>query len=212
MSQTIVQAAGERGPLTPRPPIHQTDGLLDAARDLIVEEGPRAAGIRAIAERSGAPSGSLYHRFGSRDRLVGQAWVRALRRFQVGFVAALATADPRDGVAEAARWSVTFALEEPADARFLLASDRRSILDAEPGADVVAELNECDDRLARTVARLAERLFGAATPAAVERVTYAMLDLPSMVVRRHLLAGTLDAGTADDLASAAYALVSGPLT
>src|SRR5689334_7011428 len=99
----------------PRPLLHDPDAVLDAVRDLLVEGGPRAAGIRAIAERSGAPSGSLYHRFGSRDELVARAWLRAVRRFQDGYVAALeppATFDApaalescaaRDGARDAAR-------------------------------------------------------------------------------------------------------------
>src|SRR6185312_6438634 len=83
----------------PRPLLHDPDEVLDAARDLIVEGGPRAAGIRAIAERSGAPSGSLYHRFGSRDELVARAWLRAVRRFQAGYVAALDAAVAQDAAA-----------------------------------------------------------------------------------------------------------------
>src|SRR5687767_8565332 len=109
--------------------MHDTDELLDAARDLIVEGGPRAAGIRGIAERSGAPSGSLYHRFGSRDELVAQAWLRAVRRFQTGFLAALGDEDPRTGVANAVRWAVFFTLNHPADTRLLLDHSRKDLLD-----------------------------------------------------------------------------------
>ena len=88
----------------PRPALHQTDVVLDAARDLIIDTGPRGAGIREIAERSRAPSGSLYHRFGSRDNLVALAWLRAVHRFQGGFLEALEADDPYDAVKRAVRW------------------------------------------------------------------------------------------------------------
>ena len=72
-----------------RPALHSTDVILDAARDALLREGPRGATIQAISAASGAPTGTLYHRFGNRDRLLIEAWLRAVRRFQEGFLAAL---------------------------------------------------------------------------------------------------------------------------
>jgi AcrR family transcriptional regulator len=192
----------------PRTALHDTDELLDAARDLIVEGGPRAAGIRAIAMRSGAPSGSLYHRFGSRDQLVAQAWLRAVRRFQAGFLAALDHDDARTGVANAIRWSVAFTLDHPADTRLLLDHSRKDLLDVEPTGALAADLAEVNGPLVRAIRALAARLYGTATQEAVERVSYALIDLPQAVLRRHLRAGTLTAATADSLAAAIRALVS----
>lgn len=192
----------------PRPPLHDTDALLDAARDLIVEGGPQAAGIRAIAERSGAPSGSLYHRFGSRDALVARAWLRAVRRFQAGFIAALDADDPREGVADAVRWAVLFALNEPADAQLLLAHGRRDLLNAEPQGPLATELAIVNEPLVQATRAIATQLFGRASNDAIERVSYAIVDLPLAVLRRHLWAGTLTAGTASLLAAAARALIA----
>ena len=61
---------------------HGTDVILDAARTLVLDGGPRAASVAAIAKVSGAPAGTLYHRFGSRDGILAAAWLRALERFQ----------------------------------------------------------------------------------------------------------------------------------
>jgi len=193
-----------------RSALHDTGVLLDAARDLIVGGGPHAAGIRAIAERSGAPSGSLYHRFGSRDALVAQAWLRAVHRFQAGFLAALAGAsDPRDGVEDAVRWSVLFALSEPADAHLLLRYSRRDLLRTEPRGALAAALAAVNEPLEQATRTLAVRLYGAASGEALERVTYAIMDLPLAVLRRHLIAGTLTPASAGTLATAARALVGG---
>ena len=47
----------------PRPELHPTDSILDAARGVVLEQGLGAATVAAIAESSGAPVGSIYHRF-----------------------------------------------------------------------------------------------------------------------------------------------------
>jgi hypothetical protein len=41
---------------------------------------PRAASVAAIAAASGAPVGTLYHRFGNRNGVLTAAWLRALER------------------------------------------------------------------------------------------------------------------------------------
>ncbi len=204
----------------PRPLLHDPDGVLDAVRDLLVEGGPRATGIRAIAERSGAPSGSLYHWFGSRDELVARAWLRAVRKFQAGYVAALESGaapagasvaggagDARTAAADAVRWAVSFALDQPAEAQLLLRFGRHELLDAEPSADLAAELATVNEPLQQAVRGLARRVYGTASAAAVERTAYAVLDLPLAVLTRHLRAGTLTRATADRLVTAVQSLL-----
>jgi AcrR family transcriptional regulator len=192
----------------PRPARHQTDTVLDAARDLVLERGPRAAGIRDIARRSGAPSGSLYHRFGSRDELIARAWLRAVRRFQAGFLDALTDDDPWTAVRAGVRWSVAFALSQPHDAALLLAHSRAALLDSAPGPAVSAELAAVNEPLEEAVRALAWNLYGVDTPEALERISYAVIDLPYAVVRRHLLAGTLTEHTTATLEAAVAALVN----
>jgi AcrR family transcriptional regulator len=190
-----------------RPARYQADTLLDATRDLILEAGPRAAGIREIARRTGAPSGSLYHRFGSRDNIVAVAWIRAVRRFQSGFLKALSVDDPYDAVVGAIRWSAAFAASEPADTRLLLRFSRDDLMDHEPAQDVVAELANVNAALEVAVRRLAQRLFGNQGDESMERAKYAVIDLPYAVLRRHLLAGSLNGGVTSALEKAARAIV-----
>jgi AcrR family transcriptional regulator len=193
----------------PRPALYDADELMDAARGLILERGPRSAGIREIARRSGAPSGSLYHRFGSRDNLVGITWLRAVRRFQSGFLDALADEIPERAVERAIAWSVDYALSEPADTRLLLSHGRRDLLDGNPGAHLAAQIALVNEELEQAVCALARRLFGALTARNVERVTYAVIDLPSAVLRRHVLAGTLSRRAIPPLRSAALSIIAG---
>lgn len=190
----------------PRPPLHQTDVVLDAARDLVLSDGPRAARVRAIARRAGAPSGSLYHRFSSRDALVAEAWLRAARRFQQGFLEAASAPDAHDAVGACAAWTVAFALDQPADAQLLLAYSPQALLDAAPDRELAQALRAVNDPVADAIKRLAARTFDADDRAATEAVTRAVVDLPYALVRRHLPAGTLTPGDADAVRRAALAM------
>jgi AcrR family transcriptional regulator len=181
--------------------------MLDAARDLIIDVGPRAVGMRDITKRSGAPSGSLYHRFNSRDELLARVWLRAVRRFQAGFMEALEIEDPFEAVAAGARWGVEFALAAPGDAQLLLNFGRSDLLDREPRGAIVKELDEVNLPVERAVTALAVRAYGDKSRRSIERTTYAVIDLPLAVVRRHLIAGTLGEGAAKTLEAAVRALL-----
>lgn len=196
----------------PRPAVHSVDGVLDAARDLAVELGPRAVGIRAIAQRSGAPTGSLYHWFGSRDELLARAWLRSAERFQAGYLAALGLPDAVAAAGTAAGWCARFAIDHPADAMLLLTHSRATLLDGEPPEPVADRLATVNDRLAEAVAALAARLYRSSGPVATERVRQAVMDLPYGALRRHMSAGTLNETVPSALDASARALVTAPLS
>src|ERR1700760_1165873 len=95
---------------------HETDVILDATRELVLAGGPRAVSVAAIAKASGAPAGTLYHRFGNRDGVVTAAWLRALERFQAralaaGTAADDAAGDPADAAVAMAVAAIAFARE-----------------------------------------------------------------------------------------------------
>src|ERR1700759_1169504 len=113
---------------------HKTDVILDAARALVLDGGPRAASVAAIAKASGAPAGTLYHRFGNRDGIVTAAWLRALERFQSRARAAGPdpAGDPVQAAVAMAVAAIDFARELPQDARLLLTMRPSDLLDGEP--------------------------------------------------------------------------------
>ena len=175
----------------PRPPLHSTESILDAARDLLLQSGARALTVDAIAEASGAPVGSIYHRFGSLEGLLTEMWVAAVRRFQVSFLAALDGMDcPADAAVGAALSMYDFARDAPADARLLAALRREDLFAAAGSEDLRRELAELNRPVEEQLAELSRRLFGNAGPTALERTTFAVVDIPHGAVRRHLLAGT----------------------
>src|SRR5205807_5419343 len=67
--------------------------FLDAALAIAAERGPAAATVGSIAARLKAPIGSFYHRFASRDLLLGELWLRTVLEFREGISAALDAGD-----------------------------------------------------------------------------------------------------------------------
>ena len=173
-----------------RPPQYTTDQILDAARDLVLEAGARAATVDGIVAAIGAPKGSIYHRFDTFDDLLGQMWLRAVRRSQDRWLSALDADDPTEAAVAAALSVHDFAREEPGDAR-LLASLRREDLVGRVTDDGLRDaLLTANAGLGATTRALARRLYGRTTRAGVERVMFATLDLPVGAVRRHLVTGS----------------------
>jgi len=86
---------------------------FDREELLLAAAGEAAMGrpvtIQSLAAASGATVGSIYHRFESREEILGQAWLKAVRSFQSEFVPAVdAAATAREGVKAALtvpRWS-----------------------------------------------------------------------------------------------------------
>jgi AcrR family transcriptional regulator len=194
-----------------RPKLYSDEVILDAARDLLVSGGPARATTAAISAASGAPVGSLYHRFGSRTQLFAEVWVRTVGRFQAGLLAATGTGTGTERAVAAADWIVEFAVRHPADARLLLQA-RREELFADVNLPVhtrqsLATLNKPVTDLLR---RLAADLLGAPTPQRVERLAIAIVDVPYAIVRRHLGRGTSPEIHRDLISSTVRALLEMP--
>jgi AcrR family transcriptional regulator len=188
---------------------HDTDRILDAARTLVLRDGPRAASVAAIASESGAPVGTLYHRFGSRDAVLAAAWLRALERFQKRALAAAADPDPLEAAVAMAMTQVRFARAEPDDVRLLLAIRRDDLLDADPDDRVRAQLATMNEPLELVLSRLTRALRGRADARSRDSVVRAVVDLPNAAVRRHLRSdGRLPRWLDHDIAAAVRALLT----
>jgi AcrR family transcriptional regulator len=181
--------------------------MLDAARELLLEQGAGSATVEAIAGASGAPTGSIYHRFGSRDELLARLWLRAVYRSQASFLAALEQEDPQDAALAAAMSIIDFCETEPADAR-LLASFRREDLIRTTSDQLADELEGVNRPVERAVVGLARRLYGRSTRAALNRTLLAVFDLPYGAAHRYLLTGTtIPRGLRADLERAVVAVI-----
>jgi AcrR family transcriptional regulator len=173
-----------------RPRLHSDEGILDTARGLVLDRGARATTIDAIAAASGAPKGSLYHRFASIDELLAEMWLRAARRSQAAFLAALRDPDPIAAAVGAARSLHDFAERERGDARLLASMRREDLVESIASPRLKTELQELNRPLEAAFVELARRLFGRATRASVEATVCAVADIPQGAIRRHLVAGS----------------------
>jgi AcrR family transcriptional regulator len=189
---------------------HETDVILDAARALVLDGGPRAASVAAIAKASGAPAGTLYHRFGNRDGILMAAWLRALERFQARALAAEGET-PIDTAVAMAVVAVGFARALPGDARLLLTIRPGDLLDGDPDEfqETLAAMNA---PLSERLAMLARQLYGKSDLRSVDAVARAVADLPYAVVRRHAHDEPMPSWLEVDVAVSARALLESFLT
>lgn len=173
--------------------------MLDAAMVLVAEGGPNAATIAGIAGALGAPVGSIYHRFGSRELLLARLWVRTVKRFQTGFLRALEAEDLDEAALGAALYNVGRTRERPEEARVLLLYRREDLAEKWPEelGDELAALNTDVEGAIRDHALRRYGEGGGA--AAVRRVVFALVDVPYAAGRRHLVNGEPPPPLVDDL-------------
>jgi AcrR family transcriptional regulator len=191
-----------------RPARFDADQLVDVALTLAAEGGPEAVTMAAVAERAGAPSGSVYHRFAGRPALLAALWLRTVERFQASYLAALGSeGDAREAAAAAAREVVAYSRAHPDEAAVLLhGATAFGSADWPPEALArgLAHARAVDEAVGALAARLGERGV-----AGRERVTLAVVDVPYAIVRRHLRAGGLVPPRAQAAAGDAAAAVLG---
>ncbi|HEY3140917.1 MAG TPA: TetR/AcrR family transcriptional regulator [Acidimicrobiales bacterium] len=189
-----------------RPQVHSDQTILDAARTLVLDHGVRAATVAAIAQASGAPKGSIYHRFASREDLLAEMWIRAVRRSQDRFIEAVSGPDPLEAAVAGALSLYDFAQREPGDARLLAAVRREDLVASVESAEIRHQLADLNIPLRDALRELTRRLYGKSTTAAVEQTTFAVVDLPLGGIRRHLIAASpLPRTMRDQLAAAVRA-------
>jgi AcrR family transcriptional regulator len=183
----------------PRPARYTVDVLLDAAAELLAADGPAAVTMSAVARSTGAPSGSVYHRFPTRAALCGEPWVRTEERFQEQLIEALTSGgDPQQRCVDAALRLVHWCRENPVEAQTLLAGP------------VDLAMGEWPDPVTGRRKRLQRKLKKALSdlPGDPARVNAAIMDVPYAIVRRHLRARqTIPAGADAIVADCARALI-----
>lgn len=190
-----------------RPAKYSEDQIIDAAVGLVAEGGPTAATVPAIAERLGAPSGSIYHRFASRDLILAHAWLRGVRASQGGFISQLTDPVPGSGVA-AALHLPNWVRNHLPEAQVLLLY-RRQDLAAQWPEELGDELDSLNDGINNALRTYTRWLYGRATKANLETVTFALIDIPYGGIRRYLTSGRPPPTRLDALISAAVTQLLG---
>ncbi|MCC6642695.1 MAG: TetR/AcrR family transcriptional regulator, partial [Deltaproteobacteria bacterium] len=104
-----------------RPARHAEAKILECARQISAQTGPRSLTIAAVAERAGAPVGSIYYRHASRDEILATIWLDLVEAFQHSFLAPLENeVDPVEAGLAAVTFTCTWVRSHPVEARLLL--------------------------------------------------------------------------------------------
>jgi hypothetical protein len=102
---------------------------------------------------------------------------------------------------------VSFAREQPEDARLLLTARRDDLLDADPDDEFRARLDGINAPLTTALTRLTKMLRRRADARGADAVTRAVLDLPNATIRRHMRDGQLPGWLERDVEAAARRLL-----
>ena len=184
--------------------------ILDATAAIVAADGPGAATIGAIGNVLKAPSGSIYHRFASRDVLLGRLWLSKAAFFQNRFTAALADPDPAKAGLAAALSMPRAVRDDFAGARIMLLHRRDDFLDCDWPPDMATEAIRLKHQADDAMNEIARRLFGPVSAETLRLVNFAVIDVPLAAVRRHVAVNELPPASVEDLIARTYAALIAP--
>jgi len=171
-----------------RPAKFDEGQFLESARGLVAMHGPASATMSAIARSARAPTGSIYHRFESRDVLLGEVWLRAAEAFQDAYFDVLRGTPARDAGLSAALFFMGRVRTDLAEARVLLLHRREDFVGRGWPPAMEQRAKRLKDEVDTELRNFSRRLCGRADPRTLRLVTYAVLDAPFAAVRRHVAA------------------------
>jgi AcrR family transcriptional regulator len=180
-------------------------GFVTAARALIVERGPQAVTVDSVAERIGAPKGSFYYRFASRDALLGELWLETVLAYQKGFVAAI---EMGDGLG-AALHSPAWARRHLDDARLLMLYSRQDFVQGEWPAPLKRGVVDQAERFEGCLRAFARNAFEGVGPADMRRATFVLAEVPVAAVKPHLMRRERPPKLVDELITKTYHAIVG---
>jgi AcrR family transcriptional regulator len=184
-------------------PLFAGADFLAAARAIAAERGPAAVTVGSVTRRLGAPTGSFYYRFASRDLLLGELWLAGVVAFQEGFFAAV---DAGDGLA-AALHMPAWVRANPDDARLLLLYSRHDFVTGEWPATLAAAVADQARRFETGLADFARGTLGGADPDALRLAQFVLADVPLAAVRPHLQRREAPPPLVDELIRLTYGAV-----
>ena len=187
--------------------VFSTDSILDAAREVIITRGPRAATVAAIADSAGVPVGSIYHRFGSVDELLARTWLRAARRSQErALTVPISPAGPLATAQAVALAMYDHCLAEPEDTLLLDALSHTELLSL-PLGELHDQLARANDHAEERMAVLARAIFGRADSRTRDLVLLALIDIPHGFAHRQIASGQRTPARRERLAGAVAAVL-----
>jgi AcrR family transcriptional regulator len=191
----------------PRTARYRGEDMLSAAARLAADAGPEAITIAAISAATGAPVGSIYHRFESRDLLVAELWLSTMEAFQAGYLEVLGAQPTVDSGLRAALHIPAWVRAHPAEARILVLHRREDFVGPEWPPAVAGRARDLNLGVAARLAAFTRAVLGSDGEEAVARAWYALGAAPLGAVRRYLADRQRPPELVDDLVRETYEAV-----
>lgn len=166
------------------------DGILDATAEEVLQRGA-AVTIGHVCRRLGAPSGSIYHRFPSREELLVRLWLRSVRRFHEAYLAAGDGEDPEQALVDMALCVASFTAQHQAEAVSMTLFRQSRLVETapEPCQDEVRTVN---DALHARLAELAQARYPRVAPRHLTLVRVAAIECPYGLIRPYVFTAIPD--------------------
>jgi AcrR family transcriptional regulator len=195
-----------------RKAMFERSDMTGAALRLVADRGPQAVTVAALAREVGAPTGSIYHRYRSREQLLAELWMEVVEGFQAGFAASLAGADDLEGAVDTARFMAAWTREHPLEARLLLLHRRQDFVAGDWPEDLAARASALEPQIGAALRAYAQRVCGRADAETMARLRYALLDAPFGAIKPYVQARKRVPAVVDELVAATVRAVLGSIT
>ena len=179
--------------------------FIDAALKIASGQGPAGVTIAAIAGEIGAPIGSVYHRFPSRDVLLAEVWLRVVSSFQESFLQFL----ERGAGLEAALHTPRWVRRHPAEARIILLYRQEELVTGGWPEELKVKALELKRSLEGGIAGFTTRTCGKSGRKEIDRAVFAMIDMPYGAVIRHVREGRKPPKEIEDYIRQTYLTIMG---
>ncbi|MBU1170423.1 MAG: TetR/AcrR family transcriptional regulator [Proteobacteria bacterium] len=94
--------------------------IIHGALECFISTGISETSISDICKKSNSSTGSLYHHFGSKEKLAAKVYLEGIQDYQKGFVHALeASTDAKSGIFGVIAYHLKWVVDHPAWAIFL---------------------------------------------------------------------------------------------
>jgi AcrR family transcriptional regulator len=179
--------------------------FLAAARDLAAAGGPASVTVTSVTERLGAPTGSFYHRFASRDVLLANVWLGTALAFQTDFVAAIKAGDGLAAALHTPNW-VRDNFEE---ARAFLLYHRDDFAHGNWPEYLKERVVRQGRRVDAAYKRLARDTFGGVGANELRLARFVLADVPKAAVGPYLRQGVAPPTIVDEMIETTYHAIVG---
>ena len=179
--------------------------FLSAARVLAAASGPASVTVTSVTARLGAPIGSFYHRFASRDVLLANVWLGTALAFQTGFVAAIQAGDGLAAALHTPVW-VRGNFEE---ARAFLLYHRDDFAHGNWPQNLKDRVVRQGRRVDAAYKRVAMKTFGGIGVNELRLARFVLAEVPKAAVGPYLRQGIVPPSIVDELIETTYHAIVG---